>query len=87
MERCFWRAYSSRHPDVKETRMFDDPPTPEAIRAARTNAGLTQLRAAVLMNTTPRTWQRWESGGGPMHPALWELFQSRCAERVAGKRE
>lgn len=87
MVRAFWRAYPSRHPDVKETRMFDDPPTPMQIREARTNAGLTQLRAAVLMNTTPRTWQRWENGENQMHPALWELFESRCAQHVAGRRE
>ena len=50
------------------------PPAPEAIRAARLAAGLSQTAAAQLIHSTLRTWQDWEAGVARMHPGLWELF-------------
>ena len=50
-------------------------PTPEAIRAAREAAGLTQTAAAALIHGTMRAWQDWEAGARRMHPGLWELFR------------
>lgn len=49
-------------------------PPPEAIRAARAAAGLTQTQAAALIYCTLRGWQDWEAGKRAMHPAFFELF-------------
>ncbi|MEX3983809.1 XRE family transcriptional regulator [Paraburkholderia sp. EG287A] len=49
-------------------------PAPEAIKAARLAAGLTQTKAAALLYKTCRIFQMWEAGDRPMCPALWELF-------------
>lgn len=49
-------------------------PTPEAIRAARHAAGLTQTQAAALVYCALRGWQDWEAGKRAMHPAFFELF-------------
>lgn len=49
-------------------------PTPAAVRAARTAAGLTQTEAAAKIYSTLRTWQDWEAGGRRCHPAMFELF-------------
>lgn len=50
-------------------------PTPEAIRAAREAAGLTQSEAAMLVHAKLRSWQDWEAGKRRMHMAFWNLFQ------------
>lgn len=55
-------------------------PTPEQIRAAREAAGLTQQRAADLMCTDKRTWQRWEAGDRKMSPRDWKLFRIEAAK-------
>jgi DNA (cytosine-5)-methyltransferase 1 len=52
-------------------------PAPEAIRAAREAAGLSQSAAAALVHTNLRTWQKWEGAERRMHPAFWELFRSK----------
>lgn len=49
-------------------------PTPEEIRSARLEAGLTQSQAADLVCSKLRTWQQWEAGDRGMHPGLWALF-------------
>ena len=49
-------------------------PAPEAIKAARAAAGLTQTQAAALIYCTLRGWQEWEGGKRAMHPAFFELF-------------
>lgn len=49
-------------------------PTPDQIKAARANAGLTQSQAAALIYKTLNAWQKWESGDRAMDAALWELF-------------
>lgn len=55
-------------------------PTPDAIRAARKAAGLTQTQAAALIYCTMRAWQDWEAGKRSMHPAMWELWQIKAAQ-------
>lgn len=58
-------------------------PSPEAIRAARHHANLSQAAACQLVSNAGekayRTWQRYEAAPGhPEHraipPGLWELF-------------
>jgi DNA-binding XRE family transcriptional regulator len=50
-------------------------PTPDEIKAAREEAGLTQEKAGelVYMNHRKR-WNELERGVTRMHPAQWELF-------------
>lgn len=57
-------------------------PTPENIREARANAGLSQTDAAKVIYSTMRTWQDWESGKTKMHPGLWELFLVKSTMRM-----
>lgn len=52
-------------------------PAPEAIRAAREAAGMTQTEAALLVHASLRAWQQWESGDRRMNPGLWSLFRIR----------
>ena len=59
-------------------------PSPEAIRAARAAAGLTQTQAAAIIYCTLRGWQEWEAGKRAMHPAFWELWQQKVGRGVAG---
>lgn len=54
-------------------------PTPDAIRAAREAAGLTQASAAALVYVGLRTWNRWEAGQAAMHPAIWELYMIKIS--------
>lgn len=49
-------------------------PTPEQIKQARTEAGLTQTHAAKIIYCSLGAWQKWELGSREMHPAFWELF-------------
>jgi len=49
-------------------------PTPEQIKQARTDAGLTQTQAAALLYKTCRAWQKWESGEAKMDKVFFELF-------------
>lgn len=57
-------------------------PTPDAIRAARVAAGLTQAKAANLVYAGLRTWNRWESGQQDMPLAEWDLFQLRVMRQA-----
>lgn len=57
-------------------------PTNAEIRAAREAAGLSQTAAAMLVHSTLRTWQNWETEESSaehrrMHPAIWELFLTK----------
>ena len=52
-------------------------PKPEDIKAARLEAGLTQTEAGAIVHSTCRAWQYWESGQRRMHPATWELFETK----------
>jgi DNA-binding transcriptional regulator YiaG len=56
-------------------------PTPEQIKEAREASGLSQPAAAALIYSTKRTWQDWEYGKNPMHPAIWELFNIKRHSR------
>lgn len=55
-------------------------PTPEAIKAVRAAAGLTQTQAAALIYCTMRAWQDWEGGQRAMHPAFFDLFKIKAAK-------
>ncbi|MGR9108715.1 MAG: hypothetical protein ACU843_17490 [Gammaproteobacteria bacterium] len=57
-----------------------DQPTPEEIKQARLNAGLSAREAAKIVDVTQLTWQRWEgqSSRTTAIPAPhWELFLLR----------
>ena len=49
-------------------------PTPEQVKQARENAGLTQSQAAAVIYKKLLAWQRYESGDREMDAAYWELF-------------
>jgi DNA-binding XRE family transcriptional regulator len=75
---------SNHHLNMASTVSPPRNPSPQAIRAAREQAGLTQTQAGALVHTTCRTWQQWEAEPGTkdhraMHPAFWELFQGKIA--------
>lgn len=52
-------------------------PTPEEIKQARTDAGLTQTEAAETIYCSLGAWKKWESGERQMHPAFWALFSMK----------
>jgi putative transcriptional regulator len=52
-------------------------PTPEQIKQARTDAGLTQTQAAALLYKTCRAWQKWESGEAKMDRVFFEYFLNK----------
>lgn len=56
-------------------------PTPDAIKAARAAAGLTQTQAAALIYCGLRGWQEWEGGKRAMHPAFFELFLLKSRQK------
>jgi DNA-binding transcriptional regulator YiaG len=47
---------------------------PAYIREARIRCQLTQKESALLMATSTRSWQQWESGSRVMKGRDWELF-------------
>lgn len=49
-------------------------PTPEKIKQARKDAGLTQAKAAELVHVNLTSWQKWEQGNHQITAGLWELF-------------
>ncbi|MFZ4504585.1 MAG: helix-turn-helix domain-containing protein [Methylovulum sp.] len=49
-------------------------PTPEEIKQARKEAGLTQTQAGKLIHKSCRAWQQYEKGDREMDLAYWELF-------------
>jgi len=56
-------------------------PTPEEIKQARKDAGLTQTQAAALIDKTLSAWQRWEYGQRRMDTALFELFNIKIGKQ------
>lgn len=56
-------------------------PTPEEIKNARKEAGLTQAQAAALVHATQVQWSRFESGSSKMLRASWELFLIKCVAK------
>jgi len=49
-------------------------PEPKEIKDLRTSVQLTQQKAAELLHSNLRTFQRWEYGTTKMPYAYWELF-------------
>ncbi|MGE8046012.1 helix-turn-helix domain-containing protein [Pseudomonas monteilii] len=49
-------------------------PAPEAIRASRKHAGLSQRESAVLIHVSRRSWQSYEEGKAEIKLGLWELY-------------
>ena len=51
-------------------------PTPEMVKKARQNTGLSQREATLQIfgPNTCRTWQNWETGARPMSLASYVLF-------------
>ena len=59
-------------------------PTPQQVKEARQQAGLTQTKAAELVHSKLRAWQQWEAGDRVMHSGLWELFCIKTEKPVTG---
>lgn len=55
--------------------------TPQEIKKARLDAGLTQMQAAELVAKQLRTWQRYEAGGRKIDVATWELFKLKTGQK------
>ncbi|EQD35296.1 hypothetical protein B1A_18361 [mine drainage metagenome] len=53
-------------------------PSPATLKTLRRKAGLTQVQAAALCLSAPRSWQDWESGRRRMHPAIFRVFEEAC---------
>ena len=64
--------------------MIAPTPTPDALRAQRRRAGLTQSQAAKLLGVSRRSIAGWETGERPMPRALWTLFLMLTTERETG---
>src|SRR5690349_13826180 len=52
-------------------------PTPEQIRASRQRRGHTIAQAADTIDVARVTWEKWEAGINPMHPAYWLAYHLR----------
>lgn len=48
--------------------------TPKDVTAVRKSVGLTQRECALLMTTSLRSWQQWESGARSMKGRDYEFF-------------
>ncbi len=56
-------------------------PTPQQIKQARKEAGLSRRKFGELIYSRRRVVADWELGlGGPMHPGLWDLVRLRIQE-------
>ena len=56
-------------------------PTPDAIKAARAAAGLTQAEAADLVYLSRlQSWSEFERGATSMDNARWELFLIKAGQ-------
>ncbi|MFZ2172347.1 MAG: hypothetical protein WAW61_22265 [Methylococcaceae bacterium] len=49
-------------------------PTPDQIKQARKDAGLTKSQAADIVSSSLRAWQYWEKGDRAMPKAAFDLF-------------
>lgn len=70
---------STNHPNRglnREINLWANP-TPEMVRAARTQLGLTEKEAAALVFRREQAWRDWESGQRRMGPGDWVLFRIR----------
>ncbi len=55
-------------------------PSPEEIKQARLDAGLTQRAAADLLYLDTNTWKSWEYGINPMPQDRWEHFLTKTCD-------
>jgi len=55
-------------------------PLPDAVRAARTWAEMTQTEAARTVLASLRAWQQWEAGDRAMPAGLFELFMIKTGQ-------
>lgn len=60
-------------------------PTPDEIKAARKDLGLSTEEAAALLEKSARTWQAWEYGRNKMSAADWELFKLKTRQKAKKK--
>jgi hypothetical protein len=60
-------------------------PTPAQVRKARLAADLTPGAAGALIHERATRWAKFESGEAHMHPAAWELFNLKLAQRHGGE--
>ena len=56
--------------------------SPEAIKAARDAADLSQPEAAAVVYVPASTWRNWEQGRNAMPPGLFELFMLKTGHYV-----
>lgn len=61
--------------------MIAPTPTPDALRAQRSKAGLTQESAAALLGVSRRSIAGWETGERDMPRPLWTLFPMLTTEK------
>ena len=61
--------------------MIAPTPTPDALRAKRSSAGLTQSQAAALLGVSRRSIAGWETGERDMPRPLWTLFLMLTTEK------
>ena len=61
--------------------MIAPTPTPDALRAQRSKAGLTQESAAALLGVSRRSIAGWETGERDMPRPLWTLFLMLTTEK------
>lgn len=65
----------------KQRTSLAQSPGIQEIIAARKKAGLTSAEAGRMVYACARSWQKWEAGDRTMHPAFWELFNIKTAEK------
>lgn len=58
---------------------------PSAVKAARTEAGLSAQAAATMARCGLRTWQAFESGDARVNLATFELFLLKCLAGASEK--
>ena len=71
-------ADMTSHPN-RSGRGVSRNPSPEEVRAARDDAGLSSAQAGALLHTTGRVYQQWAAGERRMHTAMWELLRIKLA--------
>jgi putative transcriptional regulator len=70
----------TNHPSRSKANPGPRSPTKDEVIAARERSGLTPGDAAKLIYSTTKSWERWEAGERPMHPAMFELFELKAAK-------
>ena len=60
-------------------------PTPDQIKQARKEAGLSRRKFGALVYSAYRSVQDWELGTSKMHPGLWELARIKLEPLIGFK--